>query len=478
MIKAGLFLTTANILGALLSLLRNVLVARLISVDNFGIASTFAVIMTLVDATLNFALDRLIVQAKDGESVLLQSTVQMLQATRGTAGAAVLFLTAGPIASLFGVPQLAWTYQALSLIPFLRGLAHLDMFRMQRKMRFLPSITVEFASQVCSTVAAVVLALKLGDYRAMLYALLLQQLSYTAASHVVAVRPYRWAWDRLVVQRALVFGWPLFLNGILIFGIFQGDRIVVGSLLGMTELGWFSVAFSLTLMPTMIVAGTLQSFFLPQLSQTQDNAEKFYPLYLVSTQAAIFAGLTLAVIFSLVGPLLLLGLFGVKYEAALTVLVWLAVMQALRIAKAGPAIVALSRAETHNPLIANITRALMLPIAWALVRQGAGVLTVVATGILGEGLAFSVSLYLLNRRLSLPLSDLSFGLVMGCITLLLIGFETYMWPPAAFMIQNLHFFQITLVLALLLTWWLMPALRQWVKFLFLGNVCERRNTDT
>ena len=402
MIRSGLLLGAGTVSAALLSLLRNVLIARLIGVEDFGIASTLAIAMSAVEATSYIALDRLLVQARDGEASAFMSTAHAILALRGVLGAGVLFLAAGPIAWLFGVPEVAWAYQALALTPLLRGFAHLDIHRRQRQMHFLPFVTVEATAQLVATAAALPLALAFGDYRVMLFCLLIQQLVFMAASHAVATRPYRWAWDGAIVRRSIAFGWPVLLNSVLMLGMFYGDRVIVGSLLGMTELGWFSAALMLTMIPVQIVSGTLSGWFLPQLSRVQDDEVKFVRLYLVTTQACLLTGLLLAVGFALLGPGLFLMLYGAQYEAGLSVLVLMALMQGVRLARAGPSIVATSMARTTNPLLANVARVSMLPVAWVFVYTGAGVTSVVAVGIIAEVFALAVSLYLLRQKLGLP----------------------------------------------------------------------------
>jgi O-antigen/teichoic acid export membrane protein len=463
MIRSGLILTSGNAAAALLSLVRNIVIARLISVEDFGIASTFAITMALVEMASNFSLDRLVVQARDGEEPRLLSTLHAVQAIRGLLGAGVLFVVAGPIAALFGVPEVAWAYQALALIPLLRGLAHLDMFRRQRAMQFVPSATVEVSAQMLSSLAALPLALWLGDWRAMLYALLIQQVVFTAASHLVALRPYRWSWDRDIIRRTLRFGLPLLANGILMFGIFQGDRIIVGSLIGMTELGWFSVAFSLTLPPALVLASILNRFFLPQLAHVQDDDRAFGFLYPVVIQGVLLVSILLLGVLAILGPSLLIALYGPRYEAALPFVVLLGAMQTLRLARAGPTIVALSRAETTNPLSANLVRVAALPVALLVVWQGGGVTSLVVTGILGEGLALLAAMLLLRFRLSLVLNVVMTSMMAAVVVIGLVVVDALVWSPGPDLIANVHGFQAIVVVTALYMLWSMRPLRSWMR---------------
>lgn len=469
MIKGGMLLGGGNLSIALFGLARNVLIARLISVEDFGIAATFAITMAVVEMTSNIAIDRLIIQAKDGDEPRFQATGHAVQAARAVIAAGVLFLLAGPLAALFGVPHLAWAYEAMAATPLLRGLMHLDMYRVQRDMHYLPAVTVELSAQLAATAAAVPLALWLGDYRAMLYSLLLQQVVFMAASHAVASRPYRWACDPQVIARAISFGWPLLLNGLLIFATFHGDRIIVGSAIGMTELGWFSAAYALTLTPTLVIARTLQSFFLPQLARVQGDDSAFRRIYPVTVQAALLAGVALAIAFAIAGPAILLGLYGARYEAAVPVLVGLAAMQGLRVGKAGFSIVALAKADTCNPLIANMLRALLLPAAWWAASAGGGVQAVIGFGIVGEGLALSAALLLLRRRYGLTLDGVGLPVVASIGILLMTCLVPYLWRGeiSADLKPEPEAWLALAMLPVLL--WSMRALRRWSVILLRGE---------
>ena len=460
MLKNGLFLSAGNVIIALVGLARNIVVARLIGVEDFGIAATFAITMALVEMTSNMGFDRLLVQARNGGAPALQATVQSLQAARGALGAVFLFLIAEPLAGLFGVPDATWAYQLLAFVPLMRGLVHLDMFRAQREMRFGPSVSVELTAIAASTMAAVPLGLWLKDYRVMLYVILLHQGLFMVLSHIAAERPYRWGWDRAVALRAISFGWPLLFNGLLMFGTFQGDRIIVGSLIGLKELGWFSAAFTLTLAPTLVMAKTLNRFFLPLLSKTQDDPEAFHHLYLVTMQAALLGGVLLAVFFVLVGPALVQLFYGPKFAPALPLVVWLAVMQGVRMMRQGPSVVAISAAQTRNPLVANTARIVALPVALVAAAQGFGITGILIVGIIGEIVAMGVSTYLLARWSSQDLRRLALPFLACTAVLVMIAGNIFL---EASLPERFRLDQIALAASALMVFLFMPELRRWTR---------------
>jgi O-antigen/teichoic acid export membrane protein len=444
-IKSGLILTFFNGLAAMLGLIRNIMIARLLSVDDFGIASTFAMTMAFVDMSANVGIDRLIVQAKDGQSERFQSTLQSFQVLRGLFGGVALFLLAAPLAKLFGTPNALWAYQLMALIPVIRGFANLDLNRFQRLRKFGPSITTETSAQVVSTTIALGMAYHGSDYRAMLFALIAQQMVSTILSQAFAERRFKFNWDPHIIKQAIDFGWPLLINGALLFGAFHGDRIIIGNQMGTTVLGWFSVAYMLTLLPANLLAKVVQTLCLPVLSQHQDNENRFANLAYATAEAACLIGVFIAVGNALVGGLLVQYLFGTKHMLATSVLVPLAVMQAVRVAKAGPSIIAIAKRQTTNPMWANLIRVAVLPVAFYVASRGGSVVLVVWIALLGELAGLLLSYLLLAKKSHLSAVRLVRMLLALCLCISVPLLYDYLNPGQARAI--LHFPALVLIAA-------------------------------
>lgn len=413
----GLTLASGNAASALASFARNIIVARLVSVDDFGVAALFAMSMSFIEMASNLGIDRLLVQARDGSGQRLQATGQAFQAVRGLGCSLILLLAAEYIAAWFGVLHAAWAFQVLALVPAIRGFIHLDSVRYQRELNFAASIWIELGPQMCVLALVFPLGLWLGDYRVMLWLIVLQALLQLAVSHLLASRPYSWAWDREVLARMVEFGWPLLVNGLLMFVILQGDQAIVGAAFSMEELGWYSAAFMLTLAPAMIVMRALQSLLLPLLSRAQGDAEAFGARYVLVLQGCLLAGIALGAALVLTGPSLLVLLFGDQYAAGVVVISALALMQAARVAKAGPMIVAMSLGNTQNAMQANVVRVLGLAVAILAVMRGGDVLAVASIAAASELLGLLLSLVLLKTTLHLRVRGLAPGVAAGVLVL-------------------------------------------------------------
>lgn len=402
---------------------RNLALAFLIPVADYGIASTFAIAMAVVEMSTQFGLQVLIVQDKRGDDPRFQAALQGFQLLRGILAGILLFLLAGLLADFMKIPEVAWAYQLMALAPVLRSMQHFDIHRLNREMRFGPLILTSVLPAFASLLSLWPLALWFSDYRVMLYALLLQSLLEVVISHIMAERPYRLVLDRAVIVKSMRFGWPLLTNGILLFLVFQGDRVIVGRELGIEILAVFSMGVTLTLTPTLVMIKSIQNFFLTPLSRNWEKRQSEPAPFQSSAEAAIqgnlLSGAALIVGTLLLGPWFVRFALPAEYAALGWMLIWMAIQQGLRVIKNGPNLVSLSCGFTVNELLANAIRVASLGVIWWSASNGRGLPEIFAIAIAAEILAGVLSVFLMQAKVGISLKQLWPGILasLGVVAL-------------------------------------------------------------
>ena len=403
MLRSIFLILSGNAVASLMGFARNLLVARLLGVEDYGIASTFAVSMSLIEMGTQIGLQQVIVQAREGDEPGFQAGLHGFNLLRSVAAAAVLFLLAGPIARFIGVPDLVWAYQLLALVPLLRGITHYDLHRLTRQRVYGPMMIYRAVPILISLIAVWPLAHVFGDYQVMLYALLVQVFLGVIVSHLMARRRYGLSFDRAVIGHAFRFGWPLLLNNILLFGVMQGDKVIVAGELGLEVLAIFSMGLTLTMAPIGVIVQSLSLFFLPRLSQAQDDPARFAHLARAAMQASLAAGLLLVLGVALIGGPVVHLLLGEKYAPLIPLLIWFALWQAVRGFKSGGSLAALAQGRTKLPVLSNIVRMFLLPVAWLAAVNGATPMQIVWIATIGEFGAYVTALLLLRAWLAVDL---------------------------------------------------------------------------
>jgi len=426
------------------SFVRNVIVARILSPADFGIAAIFAVTFSLLDMMSNLSADKLLVQAADGNEPGFQKSAQAVQATRGLINAVIIFVLGGPIARLFGVPQAAWAFHFLALLPLLRGFTHLDLSRLQREMKFGPQVISDTGSAFLVTLAAIPLGFWIRDYSLMLWLLIIQSAVGLVLSHLVAERRCEMAWERKYVKRMVAFGWPLLINGVLMYIIFEGDRFIIGashrlfahSSYTLADLGVYSVAFALAMAPTVLVANISTQLLLPLLSQVQNSMRQFRRRYAVCAGLISFLATMISIPLITLGGWAVILVYGSKYAGAATFIGWLGAMWALRILRVVPTVAAMALADTHNSMISNVARTAALAGVLYASATGKPLVWIALSGFAGELLALAMSVWRLQREHGLaadalvaPFSVTFAGMSLAGVTIA-GGLNTHGWLPA------------------------------------------------
>ncbi|MEE2732182.1 MAG: oligosaccharide flippase family protein [Pseudomonadota bacterium] len=396
LVKGASLLTTSQLLVALCTFFRNIIVARLISVEDYGIATIFALTVSLIEMSGNMAFDRILVQDKKGSSDDMLASAHLLQWSKSFVMALILFLLASPVANLFDLPELIWAFQMLAVIPFIKGFTHFDSVTQQRDLKFTATAYIDSIPQIVVIAAAYPLARWLGDYRVMLVIVIAQTAVSVLLSHVLATRPYRWTINKELIYKKLNFGWPLLINGLLMFAIFQGDKAIIGAQYSMEILGWYGAAFALTMMPTLLFAKVSGFLLLPVLSKSRDDETRFISVGMLSivfcTSVAVFC----AIFFTIGGAAFINLSYGEKYLAGGTVIAILGLMQGMRIIRIAPTVMATSQADTKNPMYSNIVRTVALILALIFAYYKLSVEWIALSGLIGEVFALIAALYLLK----------------------------------------------------------------------------------
>lgn len=462
MLRTAFMILFVRIGIAVLTFGRNLIIARMISVEDFGIASTFAIVMVVIEMTTDIGLRLQIVQAKDGDDPRLQAGLQGFQLLRGVIAGIVLLFLAHPFALFLNVPEATWAYRVMAVVPVLNALIHFDVYRKTRAMRFGPSLLTSALSVFLAVATLWPLSLWFGDWRVMLYSLIIQSALMAIISHLMATRPYRLVLDRQIMVRGLSFGWPLLANAILMMAGFYGDRLIVGRELGMIVLAIFSMGIILTLRPSLVISGSVHSFFLPQLSAAQTDRKRFTHLSMVMMEAVLLISIFMVLIFVIIGGPLIDLLLGSKYAELLPYLTWLAIMQAFRTFKQGPSTIAMAVEETKNAMISNIVRTLFLPLCWYAAVTSGDLLMIIWILTAGEAAAYAMALIQLRTRRIVTLRPAILPHIAAGIFILAASLFTIFLPPA-----HPEGFSSPIVILILivltgLSFWTMRDLREYI----------------
>lgn len=377
--------------------LRTLCAARLLGVEEFGIAASYAILVAAAEALTGFGIPQYLLRAPNGDSPRLQARLHLIQGLKGILAALVLFLLAPTIATALSLENQTTAFRYLSLTPLLLGVQNLDMIRRQRDGDFEPLARCHILAGCVGLAGLFVGFVVFPDPRAVLVAIILQSGAACIASHTLSERPYRVGWQAQTTQDVLRFGAPLLANGILLFFVLHGEKLVIARLGTLEMLGLFTLGLTISVMPSAVLDKSVQAYFLPRLAAVHTENVRLRD----RTQTLAWIGTWLGV--GLVGTLACLApasaaLFGAEFAPLTGLLYLFGILAGMRLMRSAVVTTAIALGHTSVAPFSNLPRLISLLGAVILLSNGGSIGHLLYLAVAFEGAGLGLSLLLLHRR--------------------------------------------------------------------------------
>lgn len=295
-----------------LSVVSFVVLARLLSPADYGVAALANVFVVLLGFLASVGLAQALVQRREVEPADLDSAFWM-SSVLGTIMALALAGLAWPIADAFDEPQLRPVLQGLAPIFIFVGAASAHQAVLQRRLAFDVLAKNGMAASLVATVIGVAFAF-LGFGVWSLVAQTIVGMTGSAIGLMIrsGYRPgLQVSWARM---RSLVsFSVNVLGTQMANFFNMRANDLLIGSVFGSVLLGFYTVAFRLLTVLLDVFHKSVQSVMFPVFSQIHTEIPRLRQAYLSSSRMALFVS---APVFTLVGataPELVPAVFGAKW---------------------------------------------------------------------------------------------------------------------------------------------------------------------
>ena len=357
--------------GQLVRFGSNLVLTRLLTPEAFGIMALVNIVNQGLVMFSDAGLHAAVIQNERGEDQKFLDTIFTWQAARGFLLWAAACLCAWPLSRLYSEPLLSILIPIGALSVTILGFHSTSLYTLRRRLKLVPLVYTELAAQVLAVVVMLAWAWWRPSVWALLAGALVSALVTTVGSHVLAVG-YRnhFHWDRESARELFVFGRWLAGSSILTFLSAQGDRLLLGRLLGTTQLGIYSVAVMLSVAfgdaITRIASGVLFPAFSRAYGEGLERLRQVYQKARFTLDVLVMPGLGAL---SILGTTLVSLLYDARYLQAGWMLQVLSVRVALRAIVAPCQYVLLAVGKPSYGFHLNLARTLWLVVCVPLAFQ-------------------------------------------------------------------------------------------------------------
>ena len=309
-----------------------VILARLLTPADYGLAAMVLVFSSLVLIFADLALGAALVQRQE-LSEEDKSTVFWTSAAMGVAFMLIGIALSWPMAAFYGESEVQPLFAALSVSFLITALGTTQSALMNREMQFRSLELRMMAGTVVGGTAGIVVALAGGGA----WAIIAQQLAIAVASTTLlwffsSWRP-RFSWSVESLRSLAGFSGNVFGTRVLFYANRNLDNLLIGKFLGAASLGAYAIAYNVMLMPLARIAQPIVEVLFPAMSRIQDDRPRMAAMWLRANRMIGAITIPAMVGLMVVGPEFVATLFGAKWADAapvIQILAWVGLLQSLQ----------------------------------------------------------------------------------------------------------------------------------------------------
>lgn len=341
----------ARLASNLLSAGAILVLARLLTPEDFGIVAIATAILTVVQSSTELSLNNALIQreAVDRSHVDTAWTMALIRALLIT----FLFAVAAwPLALVYSNTEMVPVFIVSGLTGALIGLQNPHIWLATKRMRFGPLALVQFSQKAIGVGIAIALAIALRSYWAIIAGNALGALLAALLSYLLI--PYRPRLTLRHVREIWAFSGWMFFNQLFETLNWRIDQLIIGLVVPKAQLGVYAMADNFAVIPTRETIQPIRHALYPGLANLAQDRARLTRSHLLAQSSIAMLIAPLGIGLALVaGPAVRLALGG-QWLAAIPFVEICAVYYALGTFSVGLQPVAMALADTRLLFIRQV----------------------------------------------------------------------------------------------------------------------------
>lgn len=317
-VQGGLYLSIVNVLSQFLSVFLNIILARLLDPEAFGLMALATTYLGLIAVFTNIGFGASIIQNQRASQIQL-STLYWINMGLSTLTFAILVGSSGFAARFYEEPELQaviwWASISILITPFF--ITHYKIKERELQFKLLSRITLfsTFLGAIGAIVGAIV---GLG-----VYALVAQTLVSTTVKLILTLRFSDWRPNLIFrfreTKNMVFYSLKFKLSSLVLYFERNIDYLVLGKVFDSVILGYYSFAYNVMYTPVKRISYIFNDVLFPTLSTMQDRPDRIVANYFKSVQLISIIAFPLMTFLAIYTEPVIQFVFGNKWDGAIPI---------------------------------------------------------------------------------------------------------------------------------------------------------------
>lgn len=432
----------SQLIKLILNLGLTAVMARLLLPEDYGILGMITVATGFLLVIKDFGFGAALVQKEKVDSIEYNS-VFWLNVVIGILLALIVYLCAPLIAWFYNEDKLIPVAEILSIGFIINSFIVVPNNILLKNIKFKKLFYIETLSIVIGGGLGIILAVNGWAYWSLVGQTLTTQLTSLILVYLLAKWKPTFNFSKKGLSGLTKFSLPLLADSSINYWVRNIDYLLIGKYLGTAQLGYYSKAYTLMLLPVRQLSGTITRVMFPSFSLIQNNLKRVSSIYLrISAVIAMISFPLMCVLFT-VSEDLIIFMFGLNWVASIPIFKVLCILGAFQSIATLSGNIYLSQGKTSLMLqVGLFTRSLMiLGIVIGLFKGG--LMGLVYGYTISSSLATLIELYFVSTILTVNLKKIILNLFPYAIFSLTMLVCIQLIQKA--IVFNSHFFNLLFI---------------------------------
>jgi O-antigen/teichoic acid export membrane protein len=315
--------------------LKIIILARVLSPLQFGLFGIASLILSLLETLTETGINVVLIQSK-AELTEYINSAWVVSIIRGILIALVIIITSPLISYFFRAPGSIGILLFISMVPFVRGFINPAEVRFQKELNFRLQFWFDSGLFLIDATVCIVIVLITHSVYSMVWGMLVSALVEVVLSMVFIKPRPKFSIEKNYFKEMLHKG--ILVTGYTMFNYFSEnlDNVVVGNVLGASSLGFYQMAYKISILPLTEVSNVVSSVVFPVYTKITSNKVRLRFAYLKTISLVFFGSALMGMVIFFFPKEIILILLGSKWLSIIPVLKILILYGVLR-TLAGPA---------------------------------------------------------------------------------------------------------------------------------------------
>lgn len=423
-IKGGFYLTIVNVLSQLLAIVVNIVLARLLLPEDFGLVALTMTYIGFITLFTNMGFGSSIIHENETSEKQLAS-IYWLNYGLSILSFLIIISTSQFAASFYNEPKLTSIVIVAAINILLHPFYIIHYKLLERDLEFKTISKINLSGTLIGSIAAIVGAfLGLG-----VYALILQSLVSSLVRLILIFVYKKWFpkfyFNFKEIKHMIWYSLKFKASDMAMYFERNIDYLILGKFFTSVILGYYAFAYNIMYTPVKRISYIFSEVLFPSFSSFKNDKEKIMNGYYKSLQLIAMVSIPSMTLIAFNADLIIHLVFGEKWDAAIPIVKILCFAGAIQSISQFGGVIFSSIGKPEVSLYVSLVRTVLTVLA-IVVGVQYGVLWVAYLLVISKGLSFLLFLIVLNHHISVSVAKLFENLKISLLIFLVLSVIYYL----------------------------------------------------